>query len=385
MNRRRSRAFTMVELLVVILIIAILMALLVPAIVGAIRTVRGAQVSSEIQGLGTALNQFKTTYNDFPPSRVYLNEAGFFPVNESTSVAAITGVGSDTTVGVLAQRSLRYMQKFWPRCGFTSVQPASPSWAFDFNGNASFDVNTSVSPLHGGYILQGHQCLVFFLGGVPNNTGAGIGMTGFGKNPVNPFTHANVNVSALFRGLNPSSTTPFFEFKASRLVFDPNDTYGMPGYVDPMGTIPPAPGSSVNFYAYFSSYGQAYDPNDVNFPETDLITGSVLGASINVAFPTQTSGGANNGIVCTSPTPNPYTASLAMPGTGTAIFQSPNTFQIISSGLDGLYGIGGQYTPTGQNNLPFDPASASTGAADPNVRLRENDNLTNFATSKLGS
>ena len=52
---------------------------------------------------------------------------------------------------------------------------------YDFNGNG----------VHGTqpYILQGHECLVFFLGGIPLQTASGYGMTGFGKDPTNPFTN----------------------------------------------------------------------------------------------------------------------------------------------------------------------------------------------------
>ena len=40
------------------------------------------------------------------------------------------------------------------------------------------------------YILQGHECLVFFLGGIPQITASGYGMSGFGKDPTNPFKNS---------------------------------------------------------------------------------------------------------------------------------------------------------------------------------------------------
>ena len=61
-----------------------------------------------------------------------------------------------------------------------------------------------------------------------------------------------------------------------------------------------------------------------------------------------------------SPAPNPYTSALTAPFNGTiplaTTYFNPQTFQIISSGIDGLYGVGGQYTPnvTGEA-LPLDP------------------------------
>jgi len=391
----------MVELLVVILIIAILLALLVPAIVGAIRTARNAQVSTEIQTLGTSLNQFKLAYTDFPPSRMYLNESGFYPV---ASNVALAGNGmSDITLGQLAQRSLRYLQKFWPRATFSSAGPVfangSTAW-HDFNGSGVFEANGPYPG--GGFIIQGHECLTFFLGGIPYNTGSNIGMSGFGKNPANPFSNM-IAGNTMYRGGNsssaPSSTTPFFEFRSARLVFDPSDApygilnvpfgYGIPGYIDPVGSIPVSPGSSVNFYAYFSSYGGGYDPNDVNFAEPDAAAGAaVTGLNVNVNFACFSSGGPT-GIVCHSPAPNPYTSSLTTLAANnlpqTSVFLNPNTFQIISSGADGLYGIGGQWTPQGESNLPFDANASTLGASDPGIRQREGDNLSNFTTGKLSN
>ena len=60
----------------------------------------------------------------------------------------------------------------------------SPRW-YDFNGNGG----TGPDPP---YILQGHECLVFFLGGIPvhpDDHGSTC-MTGFGKDPTNPFTNS---------------------------------------------------------------------------------------------------------------------------------------------------------------------------------------------------
>ena len=63
------------------------------------------------------------------------------------------------------------------------------------------------------------------------------------------------------------------------------------------------------------------------------------------------------------------------------------TFQIISSGLDGLYGVGGQYLPSiASESLPFDPTNTrptSAPRATRPMRIRERDNLTNFNNGKL--
>ena len=107
-------------------------------------------------------------------------------------------------------------------------------------------------------------------------------MTGFGKDPTNPFTNSIAYGNA---GYSANRQAPFFEFVANRLVLDPTIASGMPGLPRLTWQFPataaarqPAspsdiPGSPINFYAYFSSYGNGgYDPNDVNFPESSTST-----------------------------------------------------------------------------------------------------------------
>ncbi len=132
----------------------------------------------------------------------------------------------------------------------------SARW-YDFNGNGQFD---------GAYILQGHQCLVFFLGGIPQLTGTAIGTSGFAKDPTNPFVNSSVT---------SNRQAPFFEFDSGRLIPDLTSpfsaltgitlvTSGIPGYVDSLGNT--LGSGQINYYAYFSAYGNGgYDPNDVNF------------------------------------------------------------------------------------------------------------------------
>ena len=230
-------------------------------------------------------------------------------------------------------------------------------------------------------------------------------MTGFGNDPTNPFTNSlfgNANYSA-------NRQAPFFEFVANRLVLDPNNPYAgvgnliaplIPGYLDSLGNANPTnfPGNPINFYAYFSSYGNGnYDPNDVNFIEYDVsgagpVTGTGPGPGIELAFhvnfpilPV-----ATPPTPALSPAPNPYTGSLSAPFSGnggylSATYLSPQSFQIISSGLDGLYGVGGQYNPNNAAEaLPWDNSTPTPyNTTDITLRYRERDNVTNFHNGKL--
>ena len=393
--------FTMIELLMVIIIITILLALLLPAINSAMKTARKAAVSSEIAQLAQALANFKAKYGDYPPSRFLALENGNYSAHfGDTTPLSTSGVmpdhtqpdptspgEGDITFGQLAQRSVAAIRKFWPRVA-TNATLTNP-W-YDFNGNGGTGPDA-------GYILHGHECLVFFLGGIPSVDGQGnYGLNGFDKNPVNPFTN-NILGNAMY---SANRQPPLFEFNPGRLFLDPNTQVsgvlpGVPAYYDSLGNATPVAGttpSQLNFYAYFSSYGNGgYDPNDVNIPEADSLSNGPIGLSFSTLFPVLTTKAVT---ICDSYAPNPYTSTLTV---GSPItFQSPQSFQIISSGLDGLYGVGGQYVTSSTSSavvaLPVDTVNtffgstigkSVSGDTDGTIRNREGDNLTNFKAGSL--
>jgi prepilin-type N-terminal cleavage/methylation domain-containing protein len=390
------RGFTLIELLVVIVVLGILIALLLPAINSAVRTARNAQVLAEINQLSQALENFKAKYGDYPPSRVLLVESGnytnFIGSNASLSSIDSSSLGTgDITVGQLASRTLAAFRKFWPKVQLsTNGNPSNyiqNQYWYDFNGNGMTD---------GPYILHGHECLVFFLGGIPvfDQSSGGYGMTGFGKDPTNPFSNSIVG-----NAMNNANRQPaFFEFNAGRLFLDPSNptTPGIPAYYDTLNNGPPPStltGSGpLNFYAYFSSNGIGnYDPNDVNFVETDALTGSgIIALQYNVGF--YTLPGTTTPYISISPSPNPYTSTLTAGTTsGTITYQKPQSYQILSAGSDGLYGVGGQYQPPTQAvtvPLPVDlnhtiNASGGSALGDSSIRQREYDNLSNFKSGTL--
>jgi prepilin-type N-terminal cleavage/methylation domain-containing protein len=411
--KRRSPAgskvrggFTMIELLMVIVIIGVLVGLLLPAIQGAIRNARRGAVLSEISQLAQALANFKSKYGDYPPSRFLAVEGGNYTafltdtttlhlgtVNDPTSL----GTG-DITCGQLAQRSVSALRKFWPRVS-TTAAPAN-QW-YDFNGNGVQDAP---------YVMHGHECLVFFLGGVTssnapvvlngavptapvttaNASGVSFGMTGFDKSPTNPFTN-NITGNPMY---STNRQPPTFEFNPNRLFVDPNSLTGMPGYYDSLGNPPPlAGGSTLNFYAYFNAYGNnAYDPNDVNVHELDANSNGPIELSYSVAFPV-----LNSKPPDVSPAPNPYTGTLTIQynatsnpaGPPSVTYQNPQSFQLLSSGLDGLYGVGGQYvsnlSTSAAVSVPVDLITTPSpyNTTDQTIRQREYDNLTNFKPGQL--
>jgi general secretion pathway protein G len=367
----------MIEILVVIVIIGMLAALLLPAINGAIRRAREASTGSEINLLAQSVASFKSKFGDFPPSRILLVENGNYTTLMTTATSA-GPIAADISVAQLAQRSIAGLRKFWPRIAISTngTNPLIPNGKgaltgyYDFNGNGTLDTTP--------YILDGRECLTFFLGGVPSYSAPGTfagGMSGFSKNPQNPFLN---NITATVPP-DPNSSNnrnpPFFEFAGNRLTFLPeelNNTRtptGVPGYGDPNSSalVP-------NFYAYFSAYGTSnYDPNDVNaYDATNLsqfendVNGNLITLNFLVNFPVLT--GPPN--VTSSPGPNPYTNSI----TTTAVsYWNPNSFQIMSPGADAHFGTGGQYTPDAAVTLPVNG----------NDRSYEQDNITNFHNGRL--
>jgi general secretion pathway protein G len=370
---RRRPGFTLVELMIVIVIIGILVALLVPAIAGVVRRANNGRVTAEINTMAQALEKFKSTYGDYPPSRIILSESGSYPLTSTLALSDTTivwfgqgpkSIGTpDITLGQLAERSVRYLRKFFTKAAPPNTGGTPPTW-HDFNGNGALDA--------GFLYLEGHECLAFFLGGIPTNDGQTIAMSGFGRDPVRPFTTQALVVYGTSNAVPPqmrsdARTAPYLEFSADRLIDDDGD--GIPGYVDTLHT-----GNDARFYAYFFAYGNnVYDPNDVNSLEDyEENPGSLAQRRYLVNV------GLAGGGVTTSTAPNPYTTNNPTSASTRANFVNPTSYQIISAGGDSRYGPGGQFVASGTGErLPAD--------ADATARQRqpERDNLSNFTQGTL--
>lgn len=313
------RAFTLIEVMIVIVIIAILMALIFPAIRGAMTTARDGQVRNEISQLETAIAAFKTTYGVEPPSHIELYEAA-------------TGW---TATDAHTVHSKAFIRRIWPQFDFTMAR--------DINGDGdstdSFEYNCG-------------ECLVFFLGGILNgDPAAGSGgnaqkppaasCTGFAKNPANPFARGG------------SREGPFYEFAVNRLVDTDSPPNGLYEFLD---SFP----DQQNPILYFSSYeGKGYR----------------TAASHPVCEIPKDSSGNLKGIAGTFIDVYRTAADTA----GTPVVKGaphkPNSFQIISPGADGQYGIGGHYNAETAGTL------LGTGATPD--RRAEQDNMTNFSNVRL--
>jgi prepilin-type N-terminal cleavage/methylation domain-containing protein len=269
--RRSTRsAFTLVELLVVIAIIAVLVSLFVGAAVQILNKIDEVKTRNDIEQMSMSLVNFETkTGVDYIPSRFVLCE---------TQAAYFAGMSNpNPALAELYSDSYTYLNRvFNNRINWNTVNTPptpNPQWAgIDWNGD------TLQSP---DVILEGDQCLVFFLGGF--NT------SGFSNGP-NP---------ALPGG---DRFGPFFDFKLNRLV-DPGraTSPGYRVYIDAYGRSP---------YVYFSSY--------------KVRNGYTRYAGL--------------GSDCSLVPQGPY-------NDGAGNYYNPDTFQIISAGRDTVFGPGGPWTP----------------------------------------
>jgi prepilin-type N-terminal cleavage/methylation domain-containing protein len=314
---RRRGGFTFIELLVVIGIIALLVSLLAGATIFALNRVDQVKTQREIGGLANAIKQFEADFNISvpPPSRIALHPT-------------LAGYGSNQ----LDIDSLAFLRKVWPRIYSSG---GSINWG---PNNTSFDG-----------VLEGQQCLVFFLGGI-QATDPKTGLwtcQGFATDPANP-----MNASIAGR------KGPYYSFESPRLQAGPG---GFLQYLDPYGTP----------YAYFSS-GKAANGYNAYAGAPSTWPSPSYASPPSPAFPsfdcpslfwTDPATGKNYEI-------QPYYQLSGTGGTTTLKYYNADTFQIISAGKDQKFGPGGNWTSQSG------PAGTAPNGAD---------DFSNFYDSRLGA
>lgn len=317
-TRRPRTAFTLLELLIAISIIAILASLILYVAGSANVTAHNAQVSADIQNLTQSIAQFKNRFGVEPPSRIVLYEKA-------------AGWSGDP-------RSMGLIRQLWPQFDFTYNAEGGQ---IDINGDGLFTGDTTAGNASTGAIpLNGAECLVFFLGGVPGNLSPlafGGAPSGFAQNPADPFS---VTVAGGVRTVVGTNRDRFGEFDAGRLFLFSGRT---------MNTYKDTLSAQTQPYLYLSSYGgQGYDV------QNELLAG-----------PPGTGAANNNFTDVYRQGPNGFgSASPSAPW-------NPNSFQIISPGADTAYGLGGEYESG-------DPKGLLVGN-----RSTERDNITNFNSGPL--
>lgn len=362
--KRQRSGFTLIELLMVITIIALLAGLLLPVIGAAQRRAQTARTLSEIHLLETAITQFRSRYGVYPPSRIHLRENGNY--------------GNLGSLGPVPTRTVQYLRRLWPQ--FSINTPV------DFNGDGDF--NDTVR-------LNGSECLVFFLGGMPlpyvpngsggedllsivvqSNPGVSLddvttrGLDGFCRNPPYPF----VRTSDVGAGGNPFPSRdqrfePLFEFDPGRLSDVDQD--GCWEYYPP-GIDPPAGGAfdprlQPHPYVYVSGYdGQGYNLVTTATGQLRVTHDAAWGPlqqPIGLRWPiSRNSFGATIQTVTTSP-------SLIQ-------WWNPEGFQIIAPGIDGLLGTG---AGPGEISV-LNPDQGITALSEEML-----DDVTNFSAGPLGN
>ena len=192
----------------------------------------------------------------------------------------------------------------WDAISRRKIQKLWPDYAagIDLNGNSTTG-ESGVS-----LALNGAECLVFFLGGMVASDGA---PRGFSRNPVNPFK--------LDSG---ERVGPFFEFDLTRLK---PTSGGKFAYYDSF------PDQQSPIW-YLSSYdGRGYDIGDIcNTGDNGDLPNGMVDSYKKVVSLVYDDGG-----------------KIWYP-VGTSEFGAPSwgeqSFQLISPGRDGKYGIGGYYS-----------------------------------------
>jgi prepilin-type N-terminal cleavage/methylation domain-containing protein len=290
----RRSAFTLIEMLVVIAIIAVLASLLLVGVMAILRKGPEVKNRNDILQLSEGLQRFYAKHKFYPPDRIKLCSkwSNYTPGNPLDAL------------------SMSYLGTIWPNLDRTQT--------FNWGGGAAFTE---------GVILEGDQCLVFFLGGMPN--GAGLPPQPFFNNPANPTVAIGTSTDRV----------KYFDFDGARCVPMRGAGNPFPSYLDSHAINNDNVSRKKSPFIYFSSGkrpdGYTMTPNSITIFPASNPTGTI-----------------------------PYIQQLPT-ATSPAKFYNSTSFQLISAGPDGFFGPGGAWTPGGGN-------------------LATKDDISNFSDNNLG-
>ncbi len=277
-SKRYRTGFTLVELLVVIAIIGVLVGLTVPAVFAVRKTFNNASVKFEVQALADAVEKYRTKHGDYPP------DGSSWPVMEA------------------------HFRKVFPNILQSELNLLNPAYRnVAVPGHPALTSgNKLICNDYDGGVMDPAEALVFFLGGFSSDTQKPFTGKGgpFGQNYV----------------FNPSRDNSFYEFTSSRLngaddewresnatLFPGNDS--LPVYASYQSQTP---------YVYFDS--RSFGP--LNYYRTFALSDAETPAAVLM--------GVARPLLTVSPA-----SFKAKPS---EYFENSKTFQIISPGVDGLYG-----------------------------------------------
>jgi|GEM_PF-2243923 prepilin-type N-terminal cleavage/methylation domain len=316
-----QRGFTLVEILVVVAIIVILMAILIPVAMRAIAQARNAAIGVELSQLKTALDEYKREHGDYPPSM------DWDPGNSAMPWGTIPG-------NLAAQQA-----KWWDN---SNSRPSAYAYASICERHLlrcypkaidKFKFYRSIAPL-----LEQDEALVFWLYMIANDP----------REPFKNFVYNNSNVLVYAGGLQPQldmrdfpGSYPRFShygFDTRRLV--DGDVDGIPGFQSLY--------SRETTYMYFDSRTYAFSQHPAY-------------AARGVAQP------FSDATTMAKPVPK---------------FVNPDTFQILSSGQDGNYGlVTTAYSPNDIVNT-FSYAQTKMFPTMVNCNEEDSDNMADFTEGR---
>jgi prepilin-type N-terminal cleavage/methylation domain-containing protein len=339
--------FTLVEMLVVISIIVILVALLLVAVTQVIGGGYEVMTLNDLRQMTVAMDNFKAKFGVLPPSKIIL--IGNRALYEARS-------DNNTDMGRLYRDSYNYINALWPRIDWTT--------SIDWSGAG---LPSSVE-----FILEGDQCLVFFLGGIPFHDPANptlTGCRGFSSKPTNPTYIPPPAESAL------DVRVSFMQFDNSRLFARDAVWQAARHAENKPYTAAPSPA----FYSY-------KDPWGTEMPYAFFSSGKRNNGYSSTVDPKTRAIGDCPSLILFGPYCEGMPSSAGVDIVSPTRYINPTRFQIISAGKNGWFGTGGPWSPA----LAATPRKPSPWGSTDAVMVGGGlitigaDDQANFYDSKLG-